>query len=93
MRTITRFFLLTLVVAPVAYWLLGGALTVGSTDVAGGNSLCGRVDWVRAPVAPGRREWVASMEGNQDDPQVAQWLAMDDAGRGAFLAKCGKERR
>jgi hypothetical protein len=94
MRTVIRSILLSLVVAPVAYWLLGGGLSLPSLSdsTTGNSSLCERVDWHFAPVAAGRREWVASMEGAQDDPQVADWLRMDDAGRGAVLAQCGKER-
>jgi hypothetical protein len=90
-----RFILLSLVVAPVAYWLLGGGFSLPSMSASatGNSSLCERVDWYLAPVAAGRREWVATMEGNQDDPQVAEWLQMSDADRGAFLAQCGKERQ
>lgn len=94
MRTIIRFVLLSLVIVPVAYWLLGGGLSLPSlsTGPTINSSLCERVDWRFAPVGMGRREWVASMEGDQDDPQVAKWLRMDDAERGAVLAQCGKER-
>ncbi len=92
MRTAMRFILLTLVIAPVAYWLLGGGVSLSSAPVTGNSSLCERVSWVLAPVDAGQREWVATMEGTQDDAQVAQWLQMTDADRGAFLAQCGKER-
>lgn len=92
MRTVMRFFLLSLVIAPVAYWLLGGSVSLSSVPVTGNSSLCERVSWVLVPVGTGRREWVATMEGAQDDAQVAQWLQMTDADRGAFLAQCGKER-
>lgn len=93
MRKIARFILLSLVVVPVAYWILGGALlSVAQPQQAGDSSLCERVDWYLAPVALGRQEWVASMEGNQDDPRVIEWKSMTDAERGALLARCGKER-
>ncbi len=94
MRTIARMILLTLIVVPVAYWLLGGSFAFGGGQaVAGNSSLCERVNWVLAPLALGRREWVASMEGEQSDVQVIHWMAMDDAERGALLAQCGKKRR
>lgn len=92
MRTIMRFVLLSLVVVPVAYWLLGGGLPSLSAGATVHSSLCDRVDWHFAPTGAGQREWVATMEGSQDDPQVAKWLDMTDAERGAVLAQCGKER-
>lgn len=93
MRTIMRFLLLTLVVAPIAYWLLGGlSLPSLSSGATVHSSLCERVDWHFAPTRTGQREWVATMEGMQDDPQVARWLRLTDAERVSFLAQCGKER-
>lgn len=95
MRTVMRFILLSLVVAPIAYWLLGGGMSLPSLSASttGNSSLCDRVDWHFAPVAAGRREWVATMEGAQDDAQVIDWKRLSDAGRGSVLAQCGKERR
>lgn len=94
MRTFIRFILLSLVVAPVAYWLLGGGLSLPSLSdsTTGNSSLCERVDWYLAPNDMVGRVWTPTMEGNQDDPQVAEWLDMTDAERGAVLAQCGKER-
>lgn len=92
MRTVMRFFLLSLVVAPAAYWLLGGSVSLSSAPATGDSSLCERVSWVLAPVGTGQREWVATMEGAQDDPQVTKWLQMTNADRGSFLAQCGKDR-
>lgn len=95
MRTFQRFLFLSLVVAPVAYWILGGGVSLPSLSAQPTvyDSRCDRVDWHYAPAGAGRREWVATMEGAQDDPQVVRWLDMTDAERGSFLAQCGKERR
>lgn len=94
MRTVMRFILLSLVVAPIAYWLLGGGLSLPSLSAGATvhSSACERVDWYLAPGGMTGRHWVASMEGAQDDPQVVEWLQMSDADRGAFLAQCGKVR-
>jgi hypothetical protein len=89
-----RFILLSLVVAPIAYWLLGGGLSLPSlsASVAAPSSVCERVDWYFAPGGMTGRYWVATMEGLQDDPQVIKWKSLTDAERGAVLAQCGKER-
>lgn len=95
MRTVMRFILLSLVVAPIAYWLLGGGLLLPSlsANVAGPGSICEHVDWYLAPGNTGQRQWVPAMERTAGGAQIAEWKNLTDAERGTVLVQCGKERR
>lgn len=96
MRTFARLILVTLIVAPVAYWIMAsgsdGNVAAQPMQVQPSFSAelsCDRASWYNAPTGDGRRAFVPSYSGFYDN-SVAAWSAMTDAERGAFLAQCGE---
>lgn len=87
MRKLVHVLLVSMIVVPVAYWIL--ASSAGTTAMEAGSQ-CGRISWYNAPVGFGR-EWVARYDG-PTDVIWDKWRGMEDSERVAALLACGKER-